>query len=240
MNKIYNSYRKVALGHMSSDIVQFETGAKRSGDADKYAFHLIHPGALREMIYFVTNLPVPIPDQSKELIPYAVGSLYTYMGATNIEAERYHLEYACLCLMLHFEEQEFVFKRKEGIQALPPEGLRALAATYKEGSLNYPLYNCEKGFPIGDLINHAILHIIKYFEGDFSEPQIEHALWNVFMCIVMRDRIDINHLLRPTHPLGKKENEVQFSSDRTKQPINQSESKERNSSPSSFKVEDSI
>lgn len=66
---------------------------------------------------------------------------------------------------------------------ISPIGLEALAKTYAEGSRKYSDYNWEKGFPVHDLLNHAIRHIYKYLSGDRSEDHLPHAAWNVLAAI---------------------------------------------------------
>lgn len=63
---------------------------------------------------------------------------------------------------------------------ISPIGMRRLAQTCREGELKYSAYNWEKGFPITDILNHAIAHIYKFLEGDRSEDHLAHAAWNMF------------------------------------------------------------
>lgn len=63
---------------------------------------------------------------------------------------------------------------------ISPIGLARLAATYREGSNKYGDHNWEKGFPIGDCINHALRHINYFNAGDRSEDHLAHAAWNLF------------------------------------------------------------
>lgn len=62
---------------------------------------------------------------------------------------------------------------------ISPTVIRALAETYGEGAIKYGDNNWKKGFPEGNLLNHALAHIVAYMEGDTSEPHLEHALWNI-------------------------------------------------------------
>ncbi len=63
---------------------------------------------------------------------------------------------------------------------ISPIALARLAATYREGSNKYGDHNWEKGFPIGDCINHALRHINYFNVGDRSEDHLAHAAWNLF------------------------------------------------------------
>jgi len=66
---------------------------------------------------------------------------------------------------------------------ISPFAIRALARAYKEGADNYPIYNCEKGFPIYDLLNHVENHILEYKEGKRKNNELGKALWGLAMCI---------------------------------------------------------
>lgn len=67
----------------------------------------------------------------------------------------------------------------ERYDLISPIALRALAQTYKEGADKYGAMNWERGFPVSDLLNHAIRHIFKFLEGDRSEPHLPHAMWGL-------------------------------------------------------------
>jgi hypothetical protein len=66
---------------------------------------------------------------------------------------------------------------------ISPIAMEELARTYAEGAIKYGPFNCEKGFPAHDLLNHGLRHIFKFLAGDRSEPHLPHALWNVGMAI---------------------------------------------------------
>jgi hypothetical protein len=61
---------------------------------------------------------------------------------------------------------------------ITPIGLRRVAEAYAEGAKKYSSFNWEKGFPISDILNHAIRHLYLYLEGDRSEDHLGHAAWN--------------------------------------------------------------
>lgn len=63
---------------------------------------------------------------------------------------------------------------------ISPIGLRRLAETYAEGAKKHAPMNWEKGFPISDLLNHAIRHQFLYLAGDRSEDHLAHATWGLF------------------------------------------------------------
>lgn len=66
---------------------------------------------------------------------------------------------------------------------ISPIGLMAVAETCAEGARKYDDFNWEKGMPISDLLNHAIIHIYKYLAGDRSEDHLAHAAWNLLAAI---------------------------------------------------------
>lgn len=62
---------------------------------------------------------------------------------------------------------------------ISPIALEAWARTCAEGASKYGDFNWEKGFPIPDILNHAIRHLYLYLAGDRTEEHLAHALWNV-------------------------------------------------------------
>lgn len=94
---------------------------------------------------------------------------------------------------------------------ITPIGLRRIAETYKEGYDKYGAFNWERGMPIGDILNHAIAHIYTYLEGkETNEDDLAHAAWNLLAAMHMEEtHPNLDHQLRPNHPLYKKPNEEQ-------------------------------
>lgn len=66
---------------------------------------------------------------------------------------------------------------------ISPIALRRLAETCAEGSEKYGDHNWLKGFPSGDLLNHAIKHLIDYQLGIGEEDDLAHAMWNIHTLI---------------------------------------------------------
>lgn len=70
-----------------------------------------------------------------------------------------------------------------------PVALRRVAETCHEGSQKYGDYNCEKGIPVSNLLNHAIRHLFLYLDGDRTEDHLAHATWNVMASMHMEERM---------------------------------------------------
>ena len=68
----------------------------------------------------------------------------------------------------------------ERYDLISPIGMRRLAETYCEGARKYGDFNWEKGFPVSDILNHAIRHTYLYLSGDRSEDHLAHAAWGLF------------------------------------------------------------
>ena len=68
--------------------------------------------------------------------------------------------------------------------------LSAYARTMHEGAAKYGERTWEKGIPEANLKNHAINHLIKYLEGDKTEPHLDHLMWNVLTIIHFRELED--------------------------------------------------
>lgn len=87
---------------------------------------------------------------------------------------------------------------------IPPKGLQALAETCQEGYKKYGAHNWSKGFPIGDMLNHAIRHIYLFIDGDTSEPHLAHAAWNILAAIdTSQLHPEKEHQLPPHRPITK-------------------------------------
>jgi len=86
---------------------------------------------------------------------------------------------------------------------ITPIGLRRIAETYKEGFDKYGAFNWERGFPIGDVLNHALDHIFTYLSGkETNEDDLAHAAWNLLAAMHMEEtHPELNHQLRPNHPV---------------------------------------
>jgi len=52
-----------------------------------------------------------------------------------------------------------------------------------EGADKYGEHNWQKGFPVNDILNHAIAHIYNYLSGDRTEEHLAHAAANLLMAI---------------------------------------------------------
>lgn len=71
---------------------------------------------------------------------------------------------------------------------ITPVGLRRLAETYKEGSVKYGDNNWQKGFPVSDIMNHAIRHMYLWLDGDKTEDHLAHATWNLMTIMHFEER----------------------------------------------------
>lgn len=66
---------------------------------------------------------------------------------------------------------------------ISPIALKVLAQVLKEGGQKYGDYNWENGFPVTDILNHAIGHIYDFLSGDRSEDHLGHAFTNLMFAI---------------------------------------------------------
>jgi len=71
----------------------------------------------------------------------------------------------------------------ERYDLVPLIGLKRVALTMAEGAEKYGLNNWEKGFPVNDILNHALAHIFNHLAGDRSEDHLGHAAANLLMAI---------------------------------------------------------
>jgi hypothetical protein len=188
--------------------MQFDSGAQRGTDKAGVAWHLIHPtiiGAIQD-IYRNLETKAIEPD-----ITSALDYMYLMLGAKEIEAYK---SYTCSAVTDLFEyvanelEHRPLDHRRhiKGIESIPFSPLQKIAEAYAEGSKKYGAFNCEKGFPIGDLLNHAIAHIMAYCSGaDTGEDDLGHACWNLAQVLYLNVNPTLvkDHQLRPDHPISK-------------------------------------
>lgn len=64
-----------------------------------------------------------------------------------------------------------------------PQIYKALGRTAYEGAQKYGEWNWTKGMPIRDTVKHAINHLQQYLAGDYSEPHLDHAAFNIMMVL---------------------------------------------------------
>lgn len=64
---------------------------------------------------------------------------------------------------------------------IPQIGLRRLAETCAFGAKRYGVDNWRKGFPVSDLMSHALTHLHLWLMGDTTEDHLAHASWNLFV-----------------------------------------------------------
>lgn len=80
---------------------------------------------------------------------------------------------------------ESVIRSVVRLMGSPLEAMDRLAATCYEGAVKYGEWNWRKGFPISDLLNHALRHLLCYHQRETvvtDEDDLAHALWN--LCVV--------------------------------------------------------
>jgi len=71
----------------------------------------------------------------------------------------------------------------ERYDLVPTIGLQRVAMTMSEGAAKYGEHNWQKGFPVNDILNHALAHVFKYLSGDRAEDHLGHAAANLLMAI---------------------------------------------------------
>lgn len=169
----------------------FKTGAVRSADANATRYDLVTPIGLRAvanvsgpaaLVYRKINSPI-------ELVGIAIGEVNDFLWGDGCEG---NLARAALAVMHAIQIEAGGFAnvpvpplpaRSPCYEAIPPAGMRALAETYKEGSIKYGDRNWERGFPVHDLLNHGIKHLWDWLDGKRKEDDLGHAVWNFMAAI---------------------------------------------------------
>jgi hypothetical protein len=156
-----------------------------------------------------------LPNEAPAL---AVDSIYRALSQTdfdmfsmNINEAIVYIGEAIQCDVLGPDEymKDLSFRSvRKGLPKVPFFLLQKIAEAFAEGSKKYGAFNCEKGFPIGDLLNHALGHILKYLSKlPSDEDDLGHAAWNLFQVYYMMDYSSFvkDHQVRPDHVFGIKD-----------------------------------
>lgn len=89
--------------------------------------------------------------------------------------------------------------------SMPWIGVFAVARTCGEGKSKYGRFNYLNGFPVYKLVGRAIRHLGLWLLGDRSEPNLEHAAWNILDAIqelALRPQENARDLLSPGVTIG--------------------------------------
>lgn len=63
---------------------------------------------------------------------------------------------------------------------IPANAIMSVGCTYAEGAAKYSKYNNLNGFPLSNLFDHAMDHLLRFWWAmDSSEEDISHALFNL-------------------------------------------------------------
>jgi hypothetical protein len=74
-------------------------------------------------------------------------------------------------------------KDKYRYDLISPIAIKTLAEVLKEGADKYGDFNWENGFPVTDILNHALGHIFDFLSGDRSEDHLGHLLANAMFAV---------------------------------------------------------
>jgi hypothetical protein len=75
--------------------------------------------------------------------------------------------------------------KNSGWAILPYFALQRLSTTCHEGAVKYGEHNWLYGFPITNLLNHALRHLIKWTNGDRTEDHLGHTMWGFMASVHM-------------------------------------------------------
>ena len=164
------------------DKMTFSTGAVRGTDATGTRYDLLSPVALdvigafegRTCLGYATATE-PAVDAARSLT--SAGFCWLAQGdrSTFLAAGAWSL------LVASHIESGGDFKIMGG--RFPWRGIGGYARAMAEGAAKYGEGNWLKGFPVRDLINHAIRHVYLWLDGDRTEDHLGHAVWNAMTAI---------------------------------------------------------
>jgi hypothetical protein len=165
-------------------MLEFNTGAVRSNDAENEAWYLISPIAWKRLALAYGQLCIDefaVYNDLRINLSECIREIRDYLAGSRSEVDPLARALMYLCEALQIEETEsptpiyptpleYIDFIQTRYDAISPVGLRRIAERYRLGEKKYSAYNCEKGFPVHDLLNHAIRHIQMHLAGNVDEP----------------------------------------------------------------------
>ncbi len=191
------------------------TGAVRSSDADHVAYSLVSPIGLQKVALAAAQCYNDYRNLTAlRHLSYSINFQYRYLSGDRshpfLALASWHGMATVDKLHNHFLPQiDIVDSDIPHYELIPPYGWQSIAEAYAEGAVKYSAYNCEKGFPICDLLNHSLNHQALHLMGDTTEPHLGHANWGILMSIhseVLWPQLN-EHTLRQPGCLPPKQNE---------------------------------
>ena len=162
---------------------KFDSGAARSSDAADTDYWLITPIGLSRLATYYSEIGPQTPVTKPQHINIFYNVINQYLHGYRDELQLEVAAYTICELINRDHKYTNIIEPGLGYYNISPIVLKELAATYAEGKLKYCAYNCELGFPVHDLLNHALRHITEYRLGQIDDRHLPHALWNVLMAM---------------------------------------------------------
>ena len=162
------------------------TGAVRSVDADSYRLDLVSPIAAHLILADVRS---GLLDSDT----YRIGLINCLQ---------------CVYKFLAGEGLDYLFVAVQQLSGILDGGwcpglanvFLSVGHACHEGAVKYDDFNWEHGFPVHDLLNHAIRHLLLDLQGDTTEDHLGHASWNLFAAIHSHElwpHLNAGHLRGP-------------------------------------------
>jgi len=162
---------------------KFDSGAVRSSDAADTDYWLITPIGLRRLAEVYKEYPSGLGDKAT-LINAFYKNINSYLSGDRSSSL---LDFAAFnvseLILIEHGIKNINYQEGLGYFNIHPIIYKELAQTYNEGKIKYCSYNCELGFPIHDLLNHAERHVTEWRLGIIDDRHLPHALWNVLMAM---------------------------------------------------------
>lgn len=77
---------------------------------------------------------------------------------------------------------------------LPMYALEQIAKVFEAGARKYAPRNWEKGIPNSSFVDSAMRHMTKFTRGEWDEPHLVQAAWNLLCAIDQQERIRLGKL----------------------------------------------
>lgn len=167
-------------------VQSFETGAVRSTERQGFRYDLITPLGLKAMANYYRTPPM-LNKTVDQFLSICLDKTYQFLANPGPHHPLYQATDAILCATAvdrrDHDMDHAPFSNGLNYHLIPKSALKRVAAAYDEGAKKYSAFNCEKGLPVGDILNHGIAHVLDWLNGDTSEDHLGHGCWNYLMAI---------------------------------------------------------
>lgn len=180
--KDIHSWNSIPMNLGKIEISEISTGAIRSTDLKSERWDLISIYALNRLEMYINE---EISYDIDKLLNLSWKHIYDYLWGRR-ECDHLGLGFRDLFIATDLFYCNKCCTEKH-MYKLPYHPMQLLAQTCDEGAKKYGHHNWLYGFPIEQLLNHGIKHIVKIINVHTDENHWGHALWAFMAAIHMEE-----------------------------------------------------